>query len=519
MSEIVMSEIVMSNANQHARAVIVIGAGVGGLAAAVRLAAKGHRVTVLEKLERPGGKLNLLEADGFRFDTGPSLVTLPWVFEDLFAAANERLEDHLELVRLEPVCRYIYPDGTGFDASADLPTMMHNLERFSPGSGDDFMAFFGHAARAWRGSRKAFLESTINSPLDFVRGGVPWADLSALAPWPTLDGLAKRFFRDKRLRQFVGRYATYTGSSPYKAPGTLSTVLYSEYAFGAWYIKGGLYALAVALEKMARKLGVQFEFNSSVKKILTEDFTVPIMPDKREIEVSGVQLEDDRIIQTDAIVCNADAAHLYEHLLEAKFDDRQSKLEPSLSGFVIMLGVEGITPGLEHHNIFFSSDYPLEFKRIFEDGRPAENPTIYVCISSKTDGSQAPAGMENWFVLVNAPPTGRTDWTLEAEPYAQLILQSLAARGFDVRNRIKVQQIMTPADLESQYRTHRGGIYGSSSNTISSAFLRPKNRARKVQGLYLASGSAHPGGGLPLVMLSGKLASEALEQDLQQGKL
>jgi phytoene desaturase len=499
--------------------VIVIGAGVGGLAAAVRLAAKGHRVTVLEKLERPGGKLNLLEDSGFRFDTGPSLVTLPWVFEELFAAAGERLEDHLELVRLEPVCKYFFSDGSGFDASADLPSMMRNLEQFSPGSGDDFMAFFGHAARAWRGSRKPFLESTINSPFDFVRGGVPWSDLSALAPWPTLNGLAKRFFRDKRLQQFVGRYATYTGSSPYKAPGTLSTVLYSEYAFGAWYLKGGLYSLAVALEKIAKKLGVKFEYNSRVTKILIEDFTAPIMPDKREIEISGVQLEDGQVLQADAIVCNADAAHLYENLLEPDLDDRKNKLEPSLSGFVMMLGVEGHTPGLEHHNIFFSSDYPLEFKRIFEDGRPAENPTIYVCISSKSDASQAPAGMENWFVLVNAPPTGRTDWNQEAAPYAQLILQSLAARGFDIRDRIRVQHQLTPADLESRYLTHRGGIYGSSSNTISSAFLRPKNRAKKVQGLYLASGSAHPGGGLPLVMLSGKLASDAFEQDLANQKI
>jgi phytoene desaturase len=243
------------------------------------------------------------------------------------------------------------------------------------------------------------------------------------------------------------------------------------------------------------------------------------MPDKREIEVSGVQLEDDRIVQADAIVCNADAAHLYEDLLEANLDDRKNKLEPSLSGFVIMLGVEGVTPGLEHHNIFFSSDYPLEFKRIFEDGQPAENPTIYVCISSKSDVSQAPTGMENWFVLVNAPPTGRTDWNKDAEAYARLILQSLAARGFDIRDRIKVQHIMTPTDLEGRYNTHRGGIYGSSSNTVSSAFLRPKNRARKVQGLYLASGSAHPGGGLPLVMLSGKLASDALEQDLTDHKI
>jgi phytoene desaturase len=508
-----------ASTGQASTGIIVIGAGVGGLAAAIRLAAKGHRVTVLEKLERPGGKLNLLEDSGFRFDTGPSLVTLPWVFEELFAAAGERLEDHLELLRLEPVCKYFFSDGTGFDASADLPSMMHNLEQFSPGSGEDFMAFFGHAARAWRGSRKPFLESTINSPFDFVRGGVPWSDLGALAPWPSLDGLAKRFFKDKRLQQFVGRYATYTGSSPYKAPGTLSTVLYSEYAFGAWYLKGGLYSLAVALEKIAKKLGVRFEYNSRVTKILLEDFTAPIMPDKREIAIGGVLLENDQKMQADAIVCNADAAHLYEHLLEPELDDRKSKLEPSLSGFILMLGVEGSTPGLEHHNIFFSSDYPLEFKRIFEDGRPAENPSIYACISSKTDPSQAPAGMENWFVLVNAPPTGRTDWNREAAPYAQLILQSLAARGFEIRDRIRVQHILTPADLESRYLTHRGGIYGSSSNTISSAFLRPKNRAKKVSGLYLASGSAHPGGGLPLVMLSGKLASDALEQDLTDHKI
>lgn len=498
------------------REIIVIGAGVGGLAAAIRLGAKGHNVTVIERLERPGGKLNLIEDGGFRFDTGPSLMTLPWVLHDLFAVAGAQLEDHLELVRIEPVCRYFFADGSGFDSSADGPTMMTNLEAFSPGAGEDFMAFFGPAARAWRGSREAFLESPISSPLDFLKNGLPWTDLTALLPWPTLDGLARRFFRDARMHQFVGRYATYTGSSPYRAPGTLSTVLYSEYAFGAWYVRGGLYRIAQALEKLAQTLGVRFEYGTGVERVLLEDITPPIMPDpKRRYAVEGVELEDGRMLMANAVVCNADAAHLYGDLLPAPLDPRQRRLEPSLSGFVLMLGLEGETPGLAHHNVFFSGDYPLEFRRIFEDQIPAEDPTIYVSVTSRTDPTQAPAGMENWFVLVNAPPTGRVDWSSEAEAYTKLILEKLAHRGFDVRDRIRVRHVMTPTDLETRYRTWRGGIYGTSSNGIQSAFLRPQNRSRTASGLYLASGSAHPGGGLPLVMLSGKLAAQALEEDLK----
>jgi phytoene desaturase len=492
------------------RTAVVIGAGVGGLSAAIRLAAQGWSVTVLERLERAGGKLNLLEDNGYRFDTGPSLVTLPWVFEDLFNAAGERMADHLELQRLEPVCRYFYPDGTGFDASADLPTMMANLERFSLGAGEDFNAFFGHAARAWRGSRKPFLERAISSPLDFVRGGVPWADLTALLPLPTLHGLAARFFNDARLQQFVGRYATYTGSSPYRAPGTLSTVLYSEYAFGAWYVKGGLYRIAQSLEAVARKLGVRFEFCASVGKITLEDVVEGKPP-----KVGGVTLEDGRAFAADAVVCNADAATLYEELLPARLDARAKRLEPSISGFVMLLGVAGESTGLEHHNIFFSSDYRREFAQIFDDLRPADDPTIYACISSKSDATQAPPGCENWFVLVNAPPTGGTDWTQEAPNYVARILEILAARGYDLRDRIQVQHVMTPTDLETRYKTWRGGIYGTSSNSVSAAFLRPQNRSKTVRGLYLASGSAHPGGGLPLVMLSGKLAAEAALEDMR----
>ncbi|NJK45324.1 MAG: phytoene desaturase [Pleurocapsa sp. SU_196_0] len=414
--------------------------------------------------------------DGFRFDTGPSLVTLPWVFEDLFAAAGEKLSDWLDLVRLEPVCRYFYADGSRFDASADLPTMMHNLETFSPGAGEDFNAFFGHAARAWRGSRRPFLESAISSPLDFVKGGIPWADLSALLPFPTLHGLSARYFRDARLQQFVGRYATYTGSSPYRAPGTLSTVLYSEYAYGAWYVRGGLYRIAEALEALARKQGVQFEFSSSVSRVLTDASDDPRLNSRES--VTGVRLEDGRVFAANAVICNADAAHLYDDLLEKRFDGRGRTLEPSISGFVMLLGVRGETPGLEHHNIFFSEDYPLEFKQIFDESRPASDPTIYACISSKTDPSQAPPGFENWFVLVNAPPTGQVDWNTEAAPYAARILEQLAAKGVDLRDRIVTQHLMTPADLEMRYRTYRGGIYGSSSNSVSSAFLRPQNRSK-----------------------------------------
>jgi phytoene desaturase len=250
-----------------------------------------------------------------------------------------------------------------------------------------------------------------------------------------------------------------------------------------------------------------------VQCILTDDVTEFIMPAKQEFEVTGVQLEDGRTFLADAVICNADAAHLYKDLLEAQFDPRAKNLEPSLSGFVMLLGVDGQTPNLEHHNMFFSKNYPLEFSQIFKDLQPASDPSIYVAISSKSDPSQAPSGMENWFVLVNAPSTGRVNWQEQSEAYSNLILEKLAGYGVEIRDRIRVKCVMTPTDLEHRYRTFRGGIYGTSSNTINSAFLRPQNRSRKVRGLYLASGSAHPGGGLPLVMLSGKLAVEMLIQD------
>jgi phytoene desaturase len=288
--------------------------------------------------------------------------------------------------------------------------------------------------------------------------------------------------------------------------------LYSEYAFGAWYAQGGLYSIAEALERLAKKLGVEFRFDCTVQEILLDD-----VPDlyTSTTQVEAVRLENGEVLYCDALVCNADAAHLYEKLLPQKLDPRKTKLEPSISGFVMLLGVKGETTGLEHHNIFFSSDYQKEFVQMFEHLEPASDPTIYVCISSKSDPSQAPDGCENWFVLVNAPPTGKVDWSVEAPRYAAQILERLAQRGFDVRERIQVQHIISPTDLERRYLTHRGGIYGSSSNTIQSAFLRPQNRSRTVGGLYLASGSAHPGGGLPLVMLSGKLAAEALLADVR----
>lgn len=475
--------------------VVVVGAGVGGMAVAARLACTGHRVTLLEAQPAVGGKLGELEREGFRFDTGPSLLTMPRVFQDLFAATGG-WPDGLVLKRLDPIGRLRFADGSTLDTTDDLDEQCRRMEALRPGNGAQWRAFQDRARRIWKASQTPFLESALHGSRTLAALTLKHpADLATLSPGRSLRDLARRHLDDPRLRVMVDRYATYTGSDPRRAPAALAAIPYVEQAFGGWYVEGGLRRLADALLQRCLDVGVTVRTGARVVQIPQP--------------VRGVVLEDGSHIAADVVVANADAAHVYRDLVSCPPAARRlAKATPSLSGFALLLALRGRTEGLAQHTVLFPQDYDAEFDAVFGRARPVEDPAVYVSVAPDA----APAGCEAWFVLVNAPRhgtgKGAVDWRAPAlaSSYASRLLDVLAARGLPVRDRVLWQEVRTPADLEERTGAVGGAIYGTSSNGATAAFLRPANRS-PVPGLFLVGGSSHPGGGLPLVALSAQIVS------------
>ncbi|NWF68870.1 MAG: phytoene desaturase [Chloroflexi bacterium] len=483
--------------------IVIIGAGIGGLSAAIRLATAGKRVIVVEKNAQVGGKMAEIHADGFRWDTGPSVITMRHVFEDLFAAAGRDLADYLTLLPVEPLTRYFYPDGTRLDATRDLAAMAQQIARLDERDVEGYLAYLAYAARIHRITGPVFIYDQPPTPASFARVPVPdWLRVDALR---TMQQAIEGFVRAPHLRQLLGRFATYVGGSPYLAPATLNVIAHVELTGGVWYPRGGVYSIARALEKLARELDVEIRPGCPVRQIRVQNG-----------RVTGVALENGTSLSAAAVIANVDVTTVYQYLLPPDTGARHAQpLEPSCSGYILLLGVEKSFAGLAHHNIFFSRDYRHEFRQIFRDGHMPDDPTIYLAITSKTDAAHAPVGCENWFVLVNAPPiSDKYDWQQHALPYRDEILARLAEYGFDARGHIRSETRLTPHDLQRLTGAYRGALYGASPNDRFSAFRRPHNRARGVRGLYFAGGTTHPGGGVPMVTLSGKVAAQLLLDDL-----
>ncbi|MBW4437229.1 MAG: phytoene desaturase [Pleurocapsa minor GSE-CHR-MK-17-07R] len=488
------------------RRVIVAGGGIGGLSAAIHLAAAGWQVTVLEQNSAVGGKMGEIRAGDFRWDTGPSVITMRQAFEDLFAVAGRDLRDYLTLLPVDPLTRYFYPDGTLLDASR-LPTIMAaRIREFSgQADADGYLRYLKYAQRIHDITGPVFIYNDPPSLLKLARTRL-W-DIPAVDPLRSMQSAIRGFVKSPKMRQLLGRFATYVGASPYLAPATLNVIAHVELSGGVWYPQGGIFEIARAFEKLARELGVEIRTGVRVDEICVEAG-----------RVTGVRSGVD-MLPADAVVADIDVATVYEKLLPrgsypAAQLNQLVRTEPSCSGFILLLGVNRKHAELAHHNIVFSSDYAREFDDIFRRGVPPDDPTIYISITSKTDASHAPDGSENWFVLVNAPPLGESfDWAAGAGEYRDRVLAALARRGLDVREHIVSEQMLTPVDIERLTGARRGALYGTSSNDRFNALRRPHNRSPHVRGLYFAGGTTHPGGGVPMVTLSGKVAARMAQQD------
>jgi phytoene desaturase len=501
--------------NAAGRKVAVVGAGLGGLSAAIRLARAGWEVDVFDQRSGPGGKAFSTRLGLYRFDTGPSLFTMPEVFRQLFEEAGERMEDWLALRALPVICRYWFARGVGagreqrggtvLNAYNDIERLAAEIARKTGDLEQDVLSYFRYAGSIYEHAAHLFLWKSLHQ----VSSYLTHESLRSLLHFAKIDPLRSMhqansaFFRDPRTVQLFDRYATYNGSSPFQVPATLNIIPYVEYAMGGYAVEGGIYAVPVALEALARRLGVRFHYATRVQAIETEGR-----------RVVGVRAASGRH-PARVVVSNADVPETYRLLgaPEAPGARRYARLEPSSSGLVFYWGVRGDWPELTVNNIFFSGDYQREFSDIFESRTCPMEPTVYVNITSKVTPQDAPAGGENWFVLVNAPCHNGQDWAEETRRTRAAVLRRLEeALGRRVEDAIVEEEVLDPPRIAEQTGSRAGSLYGISSNRRSAAFLRHPNRSRRFAGLYLCGGSAHPGGGMPMVLLSGKIVSDLVRK-------
>ena len=479
--------------------IAVIGGGLGGLSGAIHLARRNCRVQLFEANEQLGGKMAEVRLGGYRFDTGPSLMTMPFVLDDL----HPQVRESMELVPLNPLCRYFFPDGRRLDACSDEEEMTAAIEAFAPGEGEAYRRFIRYSGAIYNRSAGLFLHNPIHEWRSILRPAIlpSLLKIHEIDPFRNVDQGVRRFFSDPALVQLFNRYATYNGSDPFRAPATLNIIPYVEYTLGGFYIKNGMHQLVRTLTKIAQKCGVEINTSIEVNKI-----------EIRNGRTTGIVADHD-FHPADAVLSGADVVVTHDQLIPGcrRVKKRLNRLEPSLSGLVFLWGVKRSNPGLAHHNIIFSSDYRTEFRQIFSEGRIPGDPTIYIAITARADPHHAPAGGENWFVLINMPYLG-SGWEkdFDINTMRQTVFTRLAEHGFDLSGQIEAESVLTPHDFLTRFRSNRGSIYGLSSNSRSSAFSRPANRSRQIRGLYFSGASTHPGGGVPLVLLSGKIAAQLI---------
>lgn len=489
--------------------VIIIGSGLGGLATAIRLAHQGRRVRVLEKLGYPGGRSGIWEAEGFRFDTGPTLLLMVDQLRELFTAVDRRLEDYLELTQLDPNYRIHFSDGSHFDNTSVLNKLLAEAERLEPGVSPRLLEFLALTQRQYTLGVEEFVSKNFTRWWQFVNFR-KLIQLFQVRAHQTLYPMVSRYFQDRRLREAFSFQSMYLGISPYESPAVYALLPFTETGLGLFFPKGGIYAIVEALIKLGRELGVEVELNWEVARI-----------DHAGDKVTEVVSTDGRRLSAAMIVANADLPYVKRQLLPDVPHARKDKLSYTCSGFLMYLGVEGTYPELKHHNLIVSRDLRRNFRRIFHDMQLPDDPAYYICNPSKTDPSLAPEGCENLYILVPVPhQTPNIDWKVEGPRYRDQMIAKLEAFGLkDLEKRIRVERIFTPDDFEVELNSEMGSAFGLAHNIPQIGYFRPHNRHEKLSNLYFVGASTQPGTGIPMVLISARLVSEriAAEQQVTSG--
>lgn len=482
---------------------IVIGSGIGGLATAVRLALQHFSVEVFEASSEPGGKLTAFEKDGFRFDKGPSLFTMPQYVDELFQLAGKSPQAYFTYKKVPESCHYWFEDGLTLTAFADTEKYVNEIATKFNIAPEKVRAYFNHCQLLYEKSSRIFLEKSLHRAATWLSGDVAEA-LMYLHRYKLLTTMHKAnqsFFEDERLVQLFDRYATYNGSNPYKAPGILTVIPWLEQGFGTWYPDGGMHAITKAIYTLALELGVKFHFNAPVDSILVEQKAA------KGITSCGVKY------LADCVVSNMDVVPTYRRLLQGqKAPEKTLAQERSSSALIFYWGIKGGFNQLGLHNIFFSKNYKAEFEHLFDHKTMYNDPTVYINITSKETPTDAPEGCENWFVMVNAPADYGQDWDAMIPEVRKNVVAKLSKLlNVPLESSIISETILNPKGIESATSSYRGALYGAASNNRMAAFARHPNFSSAIKGLYFCGGSVHPGGGIPLCLLSAKITANEIK--------
>jgi len=480
-----------------AHSVIVIGAGIAGLAAAIRLAQRGEIVTVLEANKYPGGKLTQIGLKGYRFDAGPSLFTLPEEIESLFELCGLKTKDHFEYKALDTSCHYFYPDGTFLKAHADREKFINELFEKIGEPKKNVAAALDNSAFLYDNLAPLFMHKSLHNTATWLGSSArkAYTKLTKFGFSQSMNRANEQRFDTDKAVQLFNRYATYNGSDPYQSPATLNIIPHLEFGKGAFFPVKGMHEITMSLYELAKKMGVKFQFDTKVKNIV-------VYEDKAKGVNTGMGFH-----KSDRVVSNMDVVATYKHLLKGQSQPTKLLNQPkSSSALIFYWGIKKTFKQLDLHNIFFSKDYKAEFEHIFQKGTIYEDPTVYLNITSTHKPDDAPEGCMNWFTMINVPNNQGQDWdTMIAEARANILKKLSVQLGEDIEPLIEVEDLLEPRTIELRTSSAQGALYGNSSNNKYAAFLRHANFSKKIKHLYFCGGSVHPGGGIPLCLLSAKI--------------